>query len=120
MALKTAKNFLIGISVILVLLSLFFISNRTEGLREDNDRLHDSIIRLNERADLYVRAYYDILRKDSVLNQRYDSLNKERQKIKTKYVERIKVIDRYSVSDMQRYFDERTAKGGDTRQHASE
>lgn len=117
MALNTAKNFLIGISVILVLLSLFFIFNRTEGLKEDNDRLHDSIIRLNERADLYVKAYYDILKKDSVLNQRYDSLNKERQKIKTRYVERIKVIDRYSVSDMQRYFDERTAKGSDTRQY---
>lgn len=118
MASIIGRNYLIVISVILVLFSLFFLTNKTITLKKNNEKLKDSVIRLNERADLYVKAYYDILKRDSVLNQRYDSLKKERQKIKTKYVERIKVIDKYSVSDMQRYFDERTAKGSDTRQHS--
>jgi hypothetical protein len=101
-----------------VLISIAFLLNSTNKLEQENLKLKIKVIRLNERADLYVKAYYNILSKDSVLNRRYDSLLSEKQKIKKEYVYKIKQVDRYSISDMQRYFDERTGKGSDTRQHA--
>lgn len=115
---NTVRNYLSITLIILALSSAFFFFNSTSKLEKENAELKIKVARLNERADLYVKAYYNILSKDSVLKRSYDSLLSEKQKIKKEYVYKIKEVDRYSVSDMQRYFDERTGKGGDTRQRS--
>ena len=114
MVLKRERIFWIIISVILAL-SCFFFFNSSKESEKNIEELENKVIRLNERADLYVKAYYQQIAKDSVLKLKYDSLLVERQKIKKEYVEKIKIVDRYTVSDMQRYFDERTGKGSGSR-----
>lgn len=118
MGLNIEKNYLIITLSISALISIALLLNSTNKLEKENSELKIKVARLNERADLYVKAYYNILSKDSVLKRSYDSLASEKQKIKKEYVYKIKEVDRYSVSDMQRYFDERTKKGGDTRQRS--
>lgn len=115
---NTVRNYLSITLIILALASAFFFFNSTSKLEKENAELKIKVVRLNERADLYVKAYYNVLSKDSVLKRSYDSLLSEKQKIKREYVYKIKEVDRYSVSDMQRYFDERTGKSGDTRQRS--
>lgn len=114
MVLKRERIFWIITSVILAL-SCFFFFNSSKESEKNIEELENKVIRLNERADLYVKAYYQQIAKDSVLKLKYDSLLVERQKIKKEYVEKIKIVDRYTVSDMQRYFDERTGKGSGPR-----
>lgn len=85
---------------------------------------NDSLLREAEKHDLrakYLLSQYDTLKKqDSVLKLKYDSIERVRTVIKTQYNERIKVINKYSVSDMQQYFDERTKEGSNTRQYSGQ
>jgi hypothetical protein len=80
---------------------------------------NDSLLQEAEKHDLrakYLLSQYDTLKKqDSVLKLKYDSISSIRTIIKTQYNEKIKVINKYSVSDMQQYFDERTKEGSNTR-----
>lgn len=94
---------------------LFFLVNRTSYLEERNCDLLKKAKESDLRAKYYIGQYKYLKQKDSLLELKYDSLNNIRSTIKIKYNERIKIIDKYTVSDMQQFFNERTAEGGDIR-----
>jgi hypothetical protein len=100
----------IAIAVLFILLL-----TRSASLERKNDTLLIEAEKHDLRAK-FLKSQYDTLKKqDSVLKIKYDSVEKVRTIIKTQYNERIKVINKYSVSDMQQYFDERTKEGSNTR-----
>lgn len=63
-----------------------------------------------DSAQIHIEQYKGRVVKDSALEKSYDSLLNLKNQIKPQYYEKYKVINAYSVSDMQYYFDERTAK----------
>lgn len=60
------------------------------------------------KAKFYKGIYDDLMEKDNALEVKYDSLVLEKDKIKIQYHEKIKLVNKYTVSNMQHYFDERT------------
>jgi hypothetical protein len=59
---------------------------------------------------IHFEQYKGRIVKDSVLEKSYDSLLNVKNQIKPQYYEKYKVVNTYSVSDMQSYFDDRTAE----------
>jgi hypothetical protein len=106
---------LICLSIVCILLTILSTS-KLNSIEEENTALKDSSIVYKSRAQLYIKMYDELKKKDGVLVKTKDSLIKIKQKSKIKYVEKIKIISKYSVSDMQRYFDERTGKSSNTGQ----
>ena len=87
---------------------IFFLFNSTTKLE---GKLTESETKAKEheiKAQFYLDIYHMQLDKDTVLLAKYDSLLLEKNKTKILYNEKIKIINRYSVSDMQLYFNERT------------
>ena len=94
------------ISILLVV--IYFLFNRI-GLLDE--KIKDASLKAKEhetKAVLYKKIYDDLIQKDSVLEVKYDSLFVEKNKLKIIYNEKIKLVNKYSVSDMQHYFNERT------------
>jgi hypothetical protein len=112
------KDLLIISLTVCFIISVFFGVNKTTSLEVENKRLKDSASVSKTRAEMYLRMYENLKQRDGVLIKRKDSLLKQKAIIKTKYVEKIKLVSKYSVSDMQCYFNERTGKSCDTRQHS--
>lgn len=101
---RYAPYVIAGIIVFLLINSSVFLYNKNKDLEEKANKL-------DLKAKEYISKYNDLKSKDSVLALRYDSLSRVRSNIKIKYNERIKIIDRYTVSDMQYFFNERTGEG---------
>lgn len=62
-----------------------------------------------DSAKVHFERYKGYEVKDSALAKSYDSLVIQLNQLKKQSNEKYKVIDRYGVSDMQYYFDERTS-----------
>lgn len=92
----------------ILLITIFFLFNQTEKLSSDVATATEKAKEHEIKAKFYLDTYYLELQKDSALQVKYDSLLLKKNKIKIQYNEKIKIINQYSVSDMQRYFDERT------------
>jgi hypothetical protein len=112
------KDLLIISLTVCFIIAVFFGVNKTTFLEVENKRLKDSASVSKTKAEMYLRMYENLKQKDGVLIKRKDSLLKQKAIIKTKYVEKIKLVSKYSVSDMQCYFNERTGKSCDTRQYS--
>jgi len=99
--------------------SLYF--NRTEGLEKKVVELTNEA-KVNEALAKEYRHQYDLLKaEDNPLQSKYDSIKLELQKsqktiikLKTIYNEKLKIVNQYSISDMQSYFDQRTGKSSDS------
>jgi hypothetical protein len=92
----------------LLIILVFFLLNKTNRLE---DKLQKSILNAKEhetKAEIYFNEYIQAIEKDNALKEKYDSLKFEKNKYKTIYNEKIKIIDKYSISDMQLYFNNRT------------
>jgi hypothetical protein len=100
---------------VVLLAIIFFLANSTYVLEEKNKQLESEAVFYDLKAKEQISKYEVLKSKDSALQASYDSLKKTRSNIKIKYNERIKIINMYSVSDMQHFFDERTGKGCSTR-----
>ncbi len=91
-----------------LIIVIYFLFNKTESLEK---KIQDASLKAKEhetKAKLYKETYDNLIQKDSALEVKYDSLFIEKNKIKIIYNEKIKLVDKYSVSDMQHYFNERT------------
>jgi len=105
--------------ILLFFASLYF--NRTESLQKKVVELTNEA-KVNEALAKEYRHQYDLLKaQDNPLQSKNDSLKLELQKsqktiikLKTIYNEKIKIINKYSVSDMQSYFDKRTRESGNS------
>lgn len=112
------KDLLLIVLTACLIIAVFFGVNKTTSLEKENEALKDSAIASKVKAEMYLKMYYNLKEKDGVLVKTKDSLLKQKQITKTKYVEKIKLISKYSVSDMQCYFNERTGKSCDTGQRS--
>ena len=91
-----------------LLIIIYFLFNRTESLEK---KVEDASSKAKEheiKAKFYKGLYDKLIEEDNDLEVKYDSLVIQKDKIKIKYNEKIKLVNKYSVSDMQHYFDERT------------
>ena len=94
--------------IVILLIIIYFLFNKTKSL-EEKVKETISIAEQHEiKAEFYKVIYDDLIEKDDALEFKYDSLVLEKDKIKIKYYEKIKLVNEYTVSDMQYYFDERT------------
>ncbi len=94
--------------IVILLIIIYFLFNKTKSL-EEKVKETISIAKQHEiKAEFYKVVYNDLIDKDKALEFKYDSLVLEKDKIKIKYYEKIKLVNEYTVSDMQYYFDERT------------
>jgi hypothetical protein len=94
--------------IVILLIIIYFLFNKTKSL-EEKVKETISIAEQHEiKAEFYKVIYDDLIDKDYALEFKYDSLVLEKDKIKIKYYEKIKLVNEYTVSDMQYYFDERT------------
>ena len=103
-----------GISIIILLIIVYFLFNRTQTLE---NKVQTSIQKAKEheiKASFYKGIYDKLLEKDIALETKYDSLVIEKDKVKIKYNEKIKLVNKYSVSDWQRFYDERATKGSES------
>lgn len=91
-----------------LLFIIHFLFNRTKSLEAKVEKAN-SIAKEHEiKAKFYKDIYSDLMDKDNALEIKYDSLVLEKDKIKIKYHEKIKWVNKYTVSDMQQYFNDRT------------
>ena len=104
---KPNNNTSLIIALIIALaIVTFFLINTTDILNK-KIQAAESKAKEHERTSKFYQDIYDMqLAKDQDLQASYDSLLLEKQKIK--YYDKIKLVNRYSVSDMQSYFNERT------------
>jgi hypothetical protein len=96
-----------GIVIMILIIVIFFLINNTSSLEK---KVIDAQIEAKEhetKAKFYLNIYKSSIEKDNALKVKYDSLLIEKQTIKKQYYEKIKLVDKYSVYDMQSYFDER-------------
>lgn len=91
-----------------LLIVIYFLFNRTKYLEKNVQESLDKAKEHEIKAKFYKGIYDKLLEEDNVLEVKYDSLIIEKDKIKILYNEKIKLVDKYSVSDMQQYFNERT------------
>lgn len=92
----------------ILLVVVFFLVHRTKNLEKKSEKYLQEAEKHKINADFYKGIYDKLVEKDNALEVKYDSLVLEKNKIKIQYNEKIKIIDKYSVSDMQYYFDQRT------------
>jgi len=111
---ETNKNKWIFYVLIFVLVGIvvFFLLNRTESSKRSSDKHLESATKHSDSAKVNLERYNGRKVKDSALERKYDSLVSEKQKIKIETNEKIRLVNQYSVSDMQYYFDERTKESG--------
>jgi hypothetical protein len=88
-----------GVTIIILLVVIWFQFNKTEKL-ELKAKEHEI------KAKHYYKLYEVQMQLEKEMEASYDSLLQIKNKIN--YHEKIKVVNKYSVSDMQRYFNERT------------
>lgn len=103
-----AKRWWKWVLIISLLIIIYFLANRTVVLEQKvQDALNEA--KTNRDRSIFYKSIYDnlIIEEDN-LRFKYDSLVLEKDKIKIEYHEKIKLVNKYTVSDMQRYFDERT------------
>lgn len=91
-----------------LLIVIFFLFNRTKSLEKNVQESLDKAKEHEIKANFYKGIYDKLLEEDNALEVKYDSLVIEKDKVKILYNEKIKLVDKYSVSDMQQYFNERT------------
>jgi hypothetical protein len=103
------------IPYIVIVVLFILLLTRSASLELKNELLLKEAEKHDLRAKYFLSQYDTLKKQDSVLKLKYDSVERVRTVIKTQYNERIKVINKYSVSDMQQYFDERTKEGSNTR-----
>jgi hypothetical protein len=106
--LDLAKRFWKPLLLIGLLVIIYFQFNKTTRLEA---QVEEQIKRANEhrvKANFYKNIYNELMEQDNELSIKYDSLVIEKNKIKIIHNEKIKLVDKYTVSDMQYYFDERT------------
>ena len=101
----------IGLTIILI----FSLFNQKTKLEADNKELELKAKQSEVLANEYLKQAQLSKIKESALKLKYDSIKsilnaKDKQLIiiKTKYNETIKIVNAYSVSDMQTYYDNRT------------
>lgn len=100
---------------IVLFVVVFFLINNTLRLEQENRELESKAVFYELKAKEKLNEYNTLKQKDSALELSYDSLINIKSKIKIKYNERIKIVDRYTISDMQQFFDQRTGEGCDPR-----
>jgi len=111
--------YVIFICVLGIGIALYF--NDTSKLKKDIVTESQSA-KVNEALAKEYRHQYDLLKaQDNPLQSKYDSLKLELSKsqktiikLKTIYNEKLKIVNKYSVSDMQYYFDKRTGKSSNS------
>lgn len=96
---------------IVLFVVVFFLINNTLRLEQENRELESKAVFYELKAKEKLNEYNTLKQKDSALELSYDSLINIKSKIKIKYNERIKIVDRYTISDMQQFFDQRTGEG---------
>lgn len=94
--------------IIGLLITIFFLFNSTKALENKVEEESTKAKQHEIKAKFYKGLYDKLIEEDIALEVKYDSLVIEKDKIKIIYNEKIKLVNKYSVSDMQRYFDERT------------
>ena len=113
-----AKNFILkywqGILITILLIVIYFLFNRTQSLEYKVQQSIDKAKEHEIKANFYKGIYDKLLEKDIALETKYDSLVIEKDKVKIKYNEKIKLVNKYSVSDWQRFYDERATKGSES------
>jgi hypothetical protein len=87
-----------------LLIVIYFLFNRTQHLEIEVQKGIEKAKEHEKKAEFYFNIYELQMEKDIDLQFKYDSLVIEKNKI----YEKIKFVDRYTVSDMQSYFNERT------------
>lgn len=102
------KRFWKAALIVSLLIVIYFLFNRTGALERQVEESNSKAKEHEIKAKFYKGIYDDLMEKDNVLEVKYDSLVLEKDKIKIKYHEKIKLVNKYTVSDMQYYFDERT------------
>jgi hypothetical protein len=96
---------IVGMSII-----IYFLFNRTSNLEKQVEDASSKAMEHEIKAKFYKGLSDNLIEEESALEVKYDSLVLEKDKIKIQYHEKFKIINLYTISDMQRYFDERTAK----------
>lgn len=104
------KRFWKWIVIVGLLVVVFFLWNKTSTLELESKEHLEKAKEHEIKASFYKQQHDNLVKEESALEVKYDSLVLVKDKIKIKYHEKFKIIDKYSVSDMQRYFDERTAE----------
>jgi hypothetical protein len=111
-SLIATKNFIEkywkGFIIIVLLIFAFFLFNKTKSLESKIVNTLEKAKEHEIKANFYKDIYKKLLEEDIALEVKYDSLVIEKNKVKILYNEKIKLVDKYSVSDMQQYFNERT------------
>jgi hypothetical protein len=97
-----------------LLIVIFFLFNRTKSLEKNVQESLDKAKEHEIKANFYKGIYDKLLEEDNALEVKYDSLVIEKDKVKILYNEKIKLVDKYSVSDWQRFYDERAIKGSES------
>ena len=95
-------------TILILLIVVFFLFNKTSVLEASVQTSLDKAKESDLRAKFHIDVYNLQMEKDAELLARYDSLLLEKSKIKKVYYEKIKMVDKYSVADLQQFFDERT------------
>lgn len=113
------KSLILYIIIAILVIGLgYLLINGTKGLSNSAQKHLENAQKHGDSAKAYIEHYNGRIVKDSALERRYDDLQKIKQTIKIQTDEKIKLVNKYSVSDMQQYFDYRTgktAKGGNPR-----
>lgn len=94
--------------IIGLLITIFFLFNSTKALENKVEEESTKAKQHEIKAKFYKGLYDKLIEEDIALEVKYDSLVIEKDKIKIIYNEKIKLVNKYSVSDMQSYFNERT------------
>ena len=94
--------------IVALIIVICFLFNRTKSLEKSVEQSLNKAKEHEIKANFYKNIYHKLLEEDIALEVKYDSLLIEKNKVKILYNEKIKLVDKYSVSDMQQYFNERT------------
>jgi len=94
--------------ILILLIVIYFLFNQTKTLETKVATAIEKAKEHEIKAQFYLDIYHLQMEKDVDLQNKYDSLLLEKNKIKIQYNEKIKIINEFTVSDMQSYFNERT------------
>ena len=99
------KNNWYWIVIIVLMISVFFLWNNTSRQDAEIQKLTALSKEQQSNAEYYKELYGKQINTDKQLSTSYDSLTLIKNKIQIN--EKIKLVDRYNVSDMQSYFTDR-------------
>ena len=97
--------------ILILLIVIYFLFNQTQSLEAKVINAVEKAKEHEIKAQFYLDIYHLQMERDAVLESKYDSLLLEKNKFKIQYNEKIKYINRFTVSDWQQFYNERATKG---------